>query len=91
MAPSGYRSIGDRHQAANRYFDGAGEVRESIAWAIFSEPRLQEMSANGGVIEIFVKGGGAIDLQDLRQRLLILMRPAIGLARFTVSSNMMYG
>jgi hypothetical protein len=57
--------IGDRRQAANRYFDGAGEVRRIHSVGDIQRAEIAgDVLANGGVIEIFVKGGGAIDLQE---------------------------
>src|SRR5690606_412810 len=65
---------------------------ESIALAMFSEPRLQEMSRpiSSYVRSTFmVEGVETCRISEHRFEWVTL--PAMGFARFTVSSNMMYG
>ena len=64
----------------------------SIASAMFIDPRLQEMSLPISAYErssLYVVG--VFTCRISLQRFDMLMRPLIGLALFTVSSNMMYG
>src|SRR5690606_12203626 len=64
----------------------------SIASAMFIDPRLQEMSLPIWSYErssLYVVG--VFTCRISLQRFDMLMRPLIGFALFTVSSNMMYG
>src|SRR4051794_5502226 len=64
----------------------------SIARAMFIEPRLQEMSLPMWSYErssLYVVG--VFTCRISLQRFDMLMRPLIGFALLTVSSNMMYG
>ncbi len=84
--------VGHGGQGAHRGGDCAAEIRRvhgvgdvqraEVAGDIFPDMRIAE---------VFIIGGRRTDLQDLEHRLLMVTRPATGLARFTVSSNMMYG
>ena len=65
---------------------------ESIDSAMFIEPRLQEMSRPTWSYErssLNVDGVETCRISEHRFECVTL--PSIGLARFTVSSNMMYG
>src|SRR3954464_6737230 len=65
---------------------------ESIDRAMFIEPRLQEMSRPTVLYErssLYSDGVETCRISEHRFECVIL--PAIGLARFTVSSNMTYG
>src|SRR5699024_1565978 len=65
---------------------------EAIALAMFSDPRLQEMSRpiSSYVRSTFIDEG-VETCRISEHRLEWVTLPAIGFARFTVSSNMMYG
>ncbi|CAH0288801.1 hypothetical protein SRABI128_03837 [Microbacterium sp. Bi128] len=66
--------------------------RPSIARAMFIEPRLQEMSLPISAYErSSLYEVGVLTCRISEHRLDMLIRPLIGLALFTVSSNMMYG
>ncbi len=61
-----------------------------MVWAIFSDPEVAgDIFADVGVVNRF-RHMDALLTQNLEQRLFMLMRPAIGFARFTVSSYMIY-
>jgi hypothetical protein len=56
--------------------------RPEVAGDIFADLR---------VVQVLVIGEALLTCKISEHRLLMLMRPAIGFARFTVSSYMMYG
>ena len=65
---------------------------ESIALAMFSEPRLHEMSLPTSAYDRSSLNLDGVDTCRISEhRLEWVILPSIGLARFTVSSNMMYG
>ena len=62
---------------------------ESMVLAMLSEPRLQEMSLPTSVVgQIIVEAGlGEETWRISEHRLDMVIRPSIGLARFTVSGR----
>src|ERR1700758_2570647 len=65
---------------------------ESIVLAMFSDPRLHEMSLPTLAYDRSSLNSDGVDTCRIsEQRFECVILPSIGLARFTVSSNMMYG
>ena len=65
---------------------------ESMVRAMFSEPRLQEMSLPTVLYErSSLYSDGVETCRISEQRLDMVILPLIGFALFTVSSNTMYG
>ena len=65
---------------------------ESMALAMFSEPRLHEISRPTSAYDRSSLNRDGVDTCRISEhRLEWVILPSMGLARFTVSSNMMYG
>src|ERR1700759_2343659 len=65
---------------------------ESIVLAMFSDPRLQEMSLpTWAYVRSSLNNDGVDTCRISEHRLEWVILPSIGLDRFTVSSYMMYG